>query len=153
MVNDSIARAMRVLVGYDGSSPARRALEHALKRASAAKDELLVLTVIPPAVRGSSLARMMPAGVELPREMSGTFEETARRRLDDVVTEAKKRGVSAKAEVRAGEAADEIIAAAKAFGAEEIVIGHKSFEGPEFKLGPNAALVVRDAGVPVTVVR
>lgn len=144
---------MRILVGYDGSPPSRRAFLHAVARAVAANDELLVLTVIPPAVRGSSLQRMMPAGIELPAAMSGTFEDNARSRLDSAVAEAAAAGVSAKAEVRAGEAAAAVLEAAAEWGAEEIVIGHKSYEGPDFTLGPNADAIVRGARVPVTVVR
>lgn len=143
---------MRILVGFDGSPPSRRALAHAVARAAAAKDELLVLSVIPPAVRGSSLQRMMPAGIELPSSMSGTFEDSARSRVDEVVAEAKAAGVSAKGDVRAGEAAKALLAAAIEWGADEIVIGHKSYGGPEFTLGPNADAVVRGARVPVTVV-
>lgn len=145
---------VRLLVGFDGSPPSRRALEHAIRRAAAAKDDLVVLTVIPPTLRDSSFQRMMPAGVELPPQMSGTFVETARKRLDEVVAEAVARGVQAKGEVRADEdAARALLAAVAELGADEVLIGHKSYEGPEFTLGANADAVVRGADVPVTVVR
>lgn len=144
---------MRLLVGFDGSPPSRLALGHAMRRAAEAKDELHVVTVIPAAVRDSSLARMMPAGLELPPQMNGTFEDTARRRLDEVLEQARKHGARATGEVRAGEACHEILRAAEEFKADEIVIGHKSFEGPEFSFGKNAREIVRQSKVPVTVVR
>lgn len=142
----------RILVGFDGSPPSRRALQHAVTRSGAANDEMVILTVVPSSVRKSSLSAMMPAGIELPRSMNHTFEETARMRLDEVVVELGRQGVKVRGEVRAGEAAATLLALAAELGAEEIVIGHKSFEGPNFTLGPNADKILRGAKVPVTVV-
>src|SRR5438067_12162827 len=93
----------RLLVGYDGSEPSRRALAFALRKAKALGDEVVLLTVIPPSVARSSLSAMMPAGVELPPSMAKTFETNARERLDDVVKENATSGVKVSALVRAGE--------------------------------------------------
>lgn len=142
----------RILVGFDGSPPSRRALLHAVRRSGAGGDEIVILTVVPAAVRNSSLSAMMPAGIELPRSMSHTFEETARLRLNEVVDELARAGVKVRGEVLAGEAAPTLLGFAQQLGAQEIVIGHKSFEGPQFTLGPNADKVLRGATVPVTVV-
>lgn len=142
----------RILVGFDGSPPSRRALQHAVARVRASGEELFVLTVVPESVRKSSLSAMMPAGIELPREMTRTFEETARLRLDEVVAENGRDGVKVRAEVRAGDAAEALLAFADEMQVSEIVIGHKSFEGARFTLGPNADKVLRGSKVPVTVV-
>src|SRR5205823_5173933 len=83
----------RILVGFDGSEPSRRALDFAVARAKLSGDEVVVLTVIPPSVANSSLARMMPAGLELPPPMAKTFEESARQRIEDVVKEKQPSGV------------------------------------------------------------
>ena len=142
----------RILVGFDGSPSARRALERGVARARETKGELLVVTVIPESTRASSLARMMPAGVELPKDFGGTFEEHARARLDEVVAHARKAGALAKSEIRSGVPFDGILAAAMEFGADEILLGVKSFEGPEEEQGPNATEVAARANVPVTLV-
>jgi nucleotide-binding universal stress UspA family protein len=142
----------RLLVGYDGSPPSRRAFDRALVRAKDAGDELVVVAVIPPSVRGSSLARMMPAGIELPRPLSGTFEDHTRERMDEVMAEARKAGVKVEGEVRAGSTVDAILAAAHEHKADEILLGVKSYEGPEAEVGPNATEIARKANVPVTLV-
>lgn len=143
----------RVLVGFDGSPAARRALDHAARRAVAAGDELVVATVIPASVRESTLGDMMPAGLGIPRGMSRTFHENAQLRLDELARELQATGAKVRTEVRMGEAAAEILRLAEESRATEIVIGHKAFEGPHLHLGSNAEGILRNAKVPVTVVR
>jgi len=142
----------RLLVGYDGSPPARRAFERALARATGMGDEILVVAVIPPSVRQSSLARMMPAGVELLERLGGAFEDHARERVDEVVAEARKAGAKAEGEVRPGSVVEAILAAARDRKADEIILGVKSYEGPEANVGPNASEIAQRANVPVTLV-
>lgn len=141
---------MRILVGFDGSPASRRALDHAVARAGQ-DGELHLVTIVPSSVRNSKLASMMPAGIELPPNLSQTFEETARRRLDEVLAELAKSGRKAHGHVRAGDSAKTLLALAQELGAHEIVIGHKSYEDGQ-ALGPNANEIVRHANVPVTVV-
>ena len=142
----------RLLVGFDGSPPSRRALEHALRRAAVTKDEVYLLNVMPPHAQRSSLAGMMPAGIELPEPLTGTFLEHARTRMQEVVSEASAGGRSVTGLVRLGDPAPMLLALADELKATEIVIGHKSYEGPGFTLGPNADAILRGAKVPVTVV-
>jgi len=142
----------RVLVGFDGSPHARRALEAALARLKEARGELLVVTVIPESVRRSSLSAMMPAGLELPGPLNGTFEEHAQERLDEVVAQAKAAGVSARGELRHGATVEGILAAASEFKADEILLGVKSYEGPDRHQGPNATEIARRSKVPVVLV-
>lgn len=144
--------AMRLLVGYDGSPHARRAVDAALARLKGKAGNLRVVSVIPETVRNSSLANMMPAGLELPDPLNGTFEDHTRARLDEVLALAKAAGVQADSEVRVGAAVDGILAAAKEFHADEILLGVKSYEGPERDIGPNAAEIARRAKIPVVLV-
>lgn len=142
----------RVLVGIDGSPPSRRALDHAVSEARQQGHELVLLTVIPPAVRHSSLATMVPAGLALPPELSHTFEQTARLRLDELAAQLSTSGVKARAELRAGSIVEEFVRAAEELGASEIVIGHKAFEPHQVETGPNAAAIAERANVRVTLV-
>ena len=141
----------RILVGYDGSPPARRALEFAIRHAQAAKDEVVVLNVVPANAERSGFAGLMPAAIELPKELGGTFADRARKRMEEVLAELAKGGATAKGLVKMGEPAPTLLLVATEIQADHIVIGHRSYESG-VALGPNASLVVSKATVPVTVV-
>lgn len=143
----------KILVGFDGSEPSRRALDHALARAKMSGDHVVLLTVIPDSVKDSSLAGMMPAGVELPASMTKTFEQSARERLDEIMREFAKTGVTLTGEVRTGEVLRVFLEATKDVGAHEIVIGNRSFEKAATQLGPIAERLVKHMPATVTVVR
>jgi nucleotide-binding universal stress UspA family protein len=96
---------------------------------------------------------MMPAGLELPPGMAKTFETNARERLEDVVREHTSAGVKMSGHVRAGDPAQAFMDAVREFSANEIVIGHKSFEPEDLKLGPVAERLVKHMPATVTVVR
>lgn len=142
-----------ILVGFDGSEPSRRALEHAMRRAKLAGDEVVLLNVIPTSVAKSSLSHMMPAGIELSPALAKTFEEHARERVADALRDFGRDGVKLRGEVRAGDAVAAIVQAALELKADEVVIGHKSYESDSLKLGPIAERLVRNLPATVTVVR
>lgn len=141
-----------ILVGFDGSPSSRRALDHAVAEAKARDHELVLLTVIPSAVKNTSLASMMPAGLNLPPALSHTFGETARLRLDEIAEELTRAGIKARTDVRTGNTVDEIVRLADEVRASEIVIGHKAFEPGQVETGPNAEAIVHRAKVRVTLV-
>lgn len=141
----------RILVGIDGSPASRRALDHAAEEARSRGHEIVLLTVIPASVRSSSLSSMMPAGLTLPPELSKTFEDNARQRLEGLASELKASGVKVRAELRAGPTVDEFVRVAEELGANEIVIGHRSYAATE-EPGPNAAAIAERAKVRVTLV-
>lgn len=142
----------RLLVGFDGSPPSRRAVEHATQEARTRGHDIVLLTVIPREIRESSLASMMPAGVTLPPELSHTFEENARDRLKELMDKLASSGIKVAGHVRAGLVVDEFVRAAEEVGASEIVIGNKAFEPGHVELGPNAAAIAERAKVRVTLV-
>lgn len=143
----------RLLVAFDGSEPSRRALHHAIKRAKLSGDEIVLLTVIPSSVAKSSLSGMMPVGIELPPPLSRTFAQNALLRLEETVKESAQSGVKMHSEVREGEAGRVIVTAASELAVDEVIIGHKSYEGEDTKLGPIAERLVRLLPATVTVVR
>ncbi|MFA5861968.1 MAG: universal stress protein [Candidatus Thermoplasmatota archaeon] len=143
----------RVIVGYDGSDPSKRALAWALEHAALRGDEVILLTVIPSAVAKSSLLHMMPAGLDLPQNMGKTFEENARIRLDEVMLEHGKNNVKMQGVVKQGDPANAFMDAVREFSAASVIIGHKSFEYGEIQLGPIAERLVKHMPATVTVVR
>lgn len=140
----------RVLVGYDGSDPSKRALVWALAHLGS-DDEIVLLTVIPKAVAKSSFSGMMPAGIDLPQQLKGSFEANAQQRLDAVAREHP--GVKMSGRVTQGDAAEAFMAAVREFSAQHVVIGNKSFEGQDVDMGPVAQRLVDALGATVTVVR
>ncbi|HET6405155.1 MAG TPA: universal stress protein [Candidatus Thermoplasmatota archaeon] len=142
----------RILVGIDGSPVSQRALAHAAERARAEKHELVLLTIVPAQVARSTLTDLLPAGLALPPELSRTFEEAARKRLEEQAGALAASGVKVLAEVRAGETVDEFVRAAAELGATEIVIGHKSYQPGHVEVGPNAAAISERANVRVTLI-
>lgn len=142
----------RILVGYDGSPPSQRALEWALDRATK-DDEIVILTTISSSVAQSSLGKMMPAGVTIPGPLESTFEQNAGARLEELKAQNAKRGVPIQTAVRQGEPSEAFLAAVSEFNIDHIVIGHKSRERSELKLGPIAESLVKNLPATVTVVR
>jgi nucleotide-binding universal stress UspA family protein len=149
----AVRRVMaRLIVGFDGSAPARRAVEHAGALARTHGHEIVLVTVIPPQVRNATLATMVPAGLELPPDLSRTFEQNAQIRLDEVAAQMKSAGIQVRTEVRAGETVEALVAALSDHQGIELILGNKSFEDPSGKVGPNARQIVEKANVRVTLV-
>lgn len=138
---------MSVLVPYDGSEPAQRALEHAVREMS---DQQIVLLRVIEAADGS-----LEAGVDLLKEAikrrrkEGAAELSAA--LTDLIDEAD---VEFEIETAVGKPAREIVAFAEANDIDHIVIGSHGREGASHVLlGSVAQTVVRRAPTTVTVVR
>ena len=142
----------KVLVGYDGKEPARRALDRAIEEAAASRAVLVVLAVAE-----------MPLNPEGPQNF-GTLDDSPARmiplveppELEPVLAEARQRveaaGLTADYTWAAGEPADAIVGAARDRGAELIVIGSHHHSRLARILGPDVATQVkRDAGCDVIV--
>lgn len=144
-----------VLVGYDGSEASRRALEFAAERCAALRKELVLCNVVPAGLRQFSLTEALLPNVELNKLFNpAKFADAARKQLEEVAAPLAKRGVVARVVVRAGDAADELLALAKDEGADEIVLGYKSYESKlPYGVGSVAEKVMRYADRTVTVVR
>ena len=138
---------MTVLVAYDGSEPAYKAVEYALDEHS--DDEVVLLRVVELAGGATE------AGIELARESirkrRKEAENKTANRLDDLI-EASDSDVLL--EITIGEPEDEIIQYAEANDVDHIVVGSHGRKGmTRVLLGSVAEDVVRRAPCPVTVVR
>lgn len=135
----------RILVGYDGSAQARKALHVALEVAKAFRGEVLALAVVRP-----------PEFAEVPEELEGFLEE-AERRLSEAFyfaeEEAAKRGVPLEARLQVGHPAETLIRVAEGEGFDLIVLGRRGLTTIErWMLGSVSERVLRYAHCPVLVV-
>lgn len=136
-----------IVVGYDGSEAARRALERAAELARARPAPVLVVGVV--AVFPASLSRVPGEPVPDAREdvaVRGLLEE-ARVTLAD-------RGVAVETVEEYGDPADAVLAQAKAAGADLIVVGARGLSlAGRALLGSVSSKVVHNAECDVLVVR
>jgi nucleotide-binding universal stress UspA family protein len=129
-----------VIVGYDGSEPAQRALEHAADLVGRG-GSLSVINVIPLQSLSSRL------------ETVSASERTAQNRL---LRESERllarRGVRAELVAAAGDPAAEILAAAESLGAGVIVIGRRRRSRRHLVRTSLSSTLVRRAATDVLVV-
>jgi nucleotide-binding universal stress UspA family protein len=129
-----------VIVGYDGSEPAQRALEHAAELVGR---------------RGSvSVIHVIKAQSVSSRWVTVSDKERAAQ--DRLLRESERvlahRGVQAEFIAAAGDPATEILAAAESIGAGVIVIGRRKRSTPRLVRTPLSTTLVRRAGIDVLVV-
>ncbi len=136
---------MAILVPYDGSEPAQKAVDHALDRWG---DHDLVLLRVIEAADGS-----LEAGVDLLKDrLKESRQEGAVELTDDLLD--RLADVDYEVETVVGNPAKEIVAFAESNEISHIVIGsHGRTGASRVLLGSVAQTVVRRARVPVTVVR
>lgn len=131
-----------ILVAYDGSEGAKRALEVAADRANGQP-----VTVV-------SVAELLPqfgraGAMLLPEE-----DEERKRELADAMQILKARGVTAKAVERRGDPAEAIVDEANQEGAELIVVGTRGLNAAKrWLMGSVSTRVVQHAPCNVLVVR
>ncbi len=134
----------RILVGFDGSENARRALEWATDLAAALDAELVVahaVGLIPRDDHGQ------PAPTGAPREaLEQHFEATWSQWL-------RAAGVRFQLAVHDGAPVDVLLALSEDLSADLIVIGRRGAGGaPDLLLGSTSTQVARHATVPVVIV-
>ena len=138
---------MAVLVAYDGSQPARKALKCAVD--DHADEEIILLRVIE-AAEGSTGAGISLAREKL-KEMEAKTDEEVRADVDDLVDTAD---LDIRTETAVGQPARQIVEVAEAEGVDGIIVGSHGRSGvSRVLLGSVAEKVVRRAPMPVTVVR
>jgi nucleotide-binding universal stress UspA family protein len=127
-----------MLVAYDGSAPARRALAHAAAFARPG-DGVTVVNVMPEPGVG---ARIEPPIKERGRQ---------RRLLDEAQRFMAERGIEAQTSALVGDTADEVLAAAERIGAEVIVVARHRGRAPHSHRSVSGR-IVRAASCDVLVV-
>lgn len=131
-----------ILVGFDGSENALRALEEALDVARPDTRITLVAAAQPPAPPGQAL----PAGAEGVEERLHELED-ARRRLAELGRDAEVVAV-------AGAPADVLVAEAQKRDVDLIVVGRRGLNGAELLvMGSVSSKVARTAGCSVLIAR
>ena len=134
----------KILVCYDGSAEAERALERAAEIAAAASSRVTVVSVAEPLYPVAVLADLVD-----PAEL-----QAHRRLLDDAARTLRERGVKATLFEPSGDTADSIVDLAKQEAADLIVVGSRH-RGVIRRLlfGSVSSDVIVDAPCDVLVVR
>lgn len=134
----------RILIAYDGSDVSQRALGRVARFIAGAGAEVAVVTVAQPIYRDPPYS-----GYADPKD-----EEEQRQVLAEARDVLHANGIVATGFGAVGDPADEILAAARAFGAELIVLGARSL-GPikRLVLGSVSTKVMHDADADVLIVK
>jgi nucleotide-binding universal stress UspA family protein len=137
------ARSATVVVGYDGSAPARRAAAHAVWLAGGGR---IVLVHVQEATPPRATSRW--------RELLDADREAGRRAMLDAAPEEVPALSDADWEARlvSGAPAQAIIEAAREARADAIVVGSRGFVSGTDRLGSVSAELLRHADRPVTVI-
>lgn len=131
-----------ILVAYDGSEGAKRALEEAAKRANGQP-----VTVV-------SVAELLPQFGRAGAMLVPEEDEERKRELAEAMQILKERGIDAKAIERRGDAAEKIVDEAKEEDAELIVVGTRGLNAAKrWLMGSVSTRVVQHAPCNVLVVR
>jgi nucleotide-binding universal stress UspA family protein len=138
---------MAILVAYDGSHPAQKAVERAVRAADG--EEIILLRVI------EAADGMIGAGLDIVQErLKEMREEKTDELSEDVEAVLEANGVEFRIETVVGNPSREVVSFAEEHDVSEIVIGSHGREGvSRVLLGNVAENVVRRAPVTVIVVR
>ena len=149
-----------VLIAYDGSDTARRAVREAAKLFGSR--QVLVVTVWEPALAYETAMpsvglelEAVPVDVEGAREVEEELHQRARRTAQDGAELAQSAGLQAKGLAVADEfhVADAIVGLAREKGVAAIVVGSRGLTGLRARLeGSTSNAVLKHAPCPVVVV-
>lgn len=134
---------MTIVVGYDGSDAARRALAEAARRAGPGGTVLVVHAYEPP-----------PDWMGRPdyQRILDAHRGRGEALLEEAAADPVLAGVTVETDLLGGHPADAILAAAEARDAQEIVLGSRGFGPVRAALGSVGLRVLHSANRPVLVV-
>jgi nucleotide-binding universal stress UspA family protein len=131
-----------ILVPYDGTPEAMKALNHALGIAESS-DEILILMVVP-----------YPGSDIFSNGSDNISKEGAVNLLNEVIKEKESTGIKITTEVRQGDIVEEIIQAGDKSRCKLIVIGYKGVTKiGKFMLGSISGEIAKRAKNPVLIVK
>ncbi|MFM9281321.1 universal stress protein [Paenibacillus jiagnxiensis] len=140
----------KILLAYDGSQAANKALERAVQLVNLTKGaELRVVHVFdfPRVFIGEGLA-------PIPASINKEYYDLANQTAEDVKNKIAQAGVDAVVDVIQGSPAEVILDYAAEHGADVIIVGSRGLGGiREFVLGSVSHNVVQHAKIPVLVVK
>ncbi|ACP36639.1 UspA domain protein [Sulfolobus islandicus Y.G.57.14] len=137
----------RILVGYDGSENAERALDFAIELASKFSARLFVVEVI-------DLTLFYNSGVLPPLEATKSLEEKAKKDVKKAIEKAKSKGVDTEGITLEGDPAHSILEFAKDNQVDVIVIGSRGLSKVQrIFLGSVSNKIVQESRIPVIVVK
>jgi nucleotide-binding universal stress UspA family protein len=141
------ARPRRILVPVDFSDSSARALRHAAKRAAESGGSLIVVHVVPADYGWSGIGR------EELRDLDRSLQRQAADRLRVFADENVGENVPAEMQVRVGQPAGEILAAARESNCDSITLSTRGLTGLDrYLIGSVADRVARLAPCPVVLV-
>ena len=150
----------RILVAYDGSEQARRAMDYAVDVASSCKAALIVLTVVPKITipvfpdenLGSYPVNASPEWADYQERLGATYKKS----LDEAVADVKKHHpkLPIEADLLEGRPSATIVEEAERRQADLIVIGSRGIGGISgWLLGSTSRRVVESCTKPVLVIK
>jgi nucleotide-binding universal stress UspA family protein len=144
----SHAKPQRILVPVDFSDSSARALQYAAERAAESSGSLIIVHVVPADYGWLGIGR------DESRDLDRSLQRQAADRLRAFANKHVGDNMTADLEVRIGQPAEEIIAAANESKCDSIVMSTRGLTGLDrYLLGSVADRVVRLAPCPVVLVR
>lgn len=132
-----------ILVGYDGSDPAKLALQMAVDLAKKYESKVMLITV-------GGLVLSPIEGMVLPTANEDAYQQI----LEEGIQTLRQLGVEAQADFRWGDVADQIVGKAEEGKVDLIIVGHRGLSGIQrWITGSVAKKVVDHAPCSVLVVR
>jgi len=133
----------KILVGFDGSEPSKRAFHFALQRAAKDDAELIVLAVVHRHVIADEVESraLLDNSIENYKSSFASLQEVTR-----------VMGVKARFEVAVGNSADQLMRHADRYGVNLIVLGERVSKFRQWLLGSVSKEVAKYPGCPVQVV-
>ena len=142
------ARPRRILVPVDFSDSSARALRHATKRAAESGGSLIIIYVVPADYGWLGFGRN-----EM-RDLDRTLQRQAADRLRAFADENVGKNVPADMEIRVGQPAEEIVAAARESKCDSIMLSTRGLTGlDKYLFGSVADRVSRLAPCPLLLIR
>jgi nucleotide-binding universal stress UspA family protein len=141
-------KSRRILVPVDFSDSSARALRHAAKRVAESGGSLIIVHVVPADYGWLGIGR------DESRDLDRSLQRQAANRLRAFADENVGDNVAADLEVRIGQSAEEIVAAARESKCDSIVLSTRGLTGLDrYLIGSVADRVARLAPCPVVLLR